>query len=103
LILEYIKYAIIFKLANILIHLQFHLRQDVQNQIKNYFFKSLDKVESVPLESIHIGDNYQLDYIPSNEIGMRSLLIDRDGIKNYNFNINTISTLESITEHLNEY
>ena len=69
---------------------------------KKLFFKSLDRIGSVPLESLHVGDDYELDYVPSNEIGMKSLLINRDEIKNYNPDITTISSLESITEYLNE-
>ena len=69
---------------------------------KELFYKSLNKVESSPSESLHVGDSYELDYLPSSEIGMRSLLVSRDQIEKYDSNINTIATLESILEIVNE-
>lgn len=69
---------------------------------KELFYKSLQKVDSVPSESLHVGDSYELDYLPSSEIGMRSLLVSRDNIEKYDSNINTIATLESILEIVNE-
>ena len=59
-------------------------------------------MDSVPSESLHVGDSYERDYLPSSVIGMRSLLVSRDNIEKYDSNINTIATLESILEIVNE-
>ena len=53
-----------------------------------------------PYEALHIGDNFELDYIPARESGFNALLIDRDcekgNEKQQNFTVQTIDSLECI-------
>lgn len=52
-----------------------------------------------PEEILYIGDSMKLDIIPTQSLGMRSLLIDRDGLfMNSPF---TINSLQYIKNHLN--
>lgn len=69
---------------------------------KRIFYKSLEKVGSLPENSIHVGDNYKLDYLASLEVGMKSLLIVRDDNSINNIEATKINSLENIMEHLNE-
>ncbi|ESU25967.1 haloacid dehalogenase [Flavobacterium limnosediminis JC2902] len=44
------------------------------------FYKyALNKLELLPEEIIYVGDSYKLDFKPANELGITTLVIDRDG------------------------
>ncbi len=69
---------------------------------KELFYMSLEKVQAKPELSIHIGDNYNLDYIPSMTIGMKSILIDRDNEFDKEMNICKSTDFSKIFEVLDE-
>jgi putative hydrolase of the HAD superfamily len=52
-----------------------------------------------PEEILYIGDSMKLDIIPTQSLGMRSLLIDRDGL--FMNSPYTINSLQHIKNHLN--
>ena len=70
---------------------------------KEIFYRSLQKVNASPEESMHVGDNYNLDYLPSLEIGMKPLLIVRDNKLNNNLEATTINSLNNIKGYLDEH
>lgn len=69
---------------------------------KKLFYISLEKVQAIPELSIHIGDNFKLDYIPSTEIGMKSILIDRENKFDGGIDICKSIDFSKIFEVLNE-
>ena len=70
---------------------------------KELFYISLEKADANIRESIHVGDNYNLDYLPSSKIGMKAILIDRDGEFNENLDICRSTNFSKIFEVVNEY
>ena len=64
---------------------------------------SLKKVNANTSESIHVGDNYNLDYLPSSQIGMKSILIDRDNEFDKDVDICRSNNFRRIFEVINEY
>jgi len=67
------------------------------------FYMSLKKVNANTSESIHVGDNYNLDYLPSTQIGMKSILIDRDNEFDKDLDICRSNNFSRIFEVINEY
>ena len=66
------------------------------------FYLSLKKVQAKTFESIHVGDNYNLDYVPSTEIGMKSILIDRGNEFDKEIDICISRDFSKIFEVINE-
>ena len=69
---------------------------------KELFYLSLRKVQAKTFESIHVGDNYNLDYVPSTEIGMKSILIDRGNEFDKEIDICISRDFSKIFEVINE-
>ncbi len=61
---------------------------------KKIFLYAIKKMNISPIESIHIGDSYELDYLGSTNSGMNSILIDRK--KRYS--ITKCSKIQSLLE-----
>tara|TARA_Y100001970_G_scaffold152210_2_gene186396 strand:+ start:1034 stop:1726 length:693 start_codon:yes stop_codon:yes gene_type:complete len=55
-----------------------------------FFYKSLENSNSVINETVHVGDNYELDYIAANKIGITAFLIDRDSNKKEEYIVNSL-------------
>ena len=70
---------------------------------KELFYMSLKKVNNKPSESVHVGDNYNLDYIPSSQIGMKSILMDRENLSKNRTDICSSTDFAGIFEVLDEY
>jgi putative hydrolase of the HAD superfamily len=66
------------------------------------FYISLRKANVTTQQSIHVGDNYNLDYVPSLKIGMRPILIDRDNEFDKNIDICKSNDFNKIFEVLSE-
>lgn len=65
------------------------------------FEKALEISECKPSEVIHIGDSYSSDVKGAIAVGIRPVLIDRAGGKEYN-NITVVHSLTEITDYLGE-
>ncbi len=59
-----------------------------------FYRVALDEIDLLPSEILYIGDSIELDILPANEIGVNTLLVDRDEI--YPYSSNKIKSLYEI-------
>ncbi|MFC7444404.1 HAD family hydrolase [Mesoflavibacter profundi] len=59
---------------------------------------ALDKLNILPEDVLYIGDSFKLDYQPASQLGIKTLIIDRDNF--YPNHSNIISSLEQIKSYI---
>jgi len=64
------------------------------------FLAALRKAEVGPGEAIHVGDQYQSDVLGARAVGIKPLLIDRDGLLGEISDCAKITSLMEVVEHL---
>lgn len=64
------------------------------------FWKTLRRAGVKAAEAIYVGDQYQIDVIGANKVGMKGILLDRNGFFSDISDCPRIRTLTEITNHL---
>ncbi len=59
---------------------------------------AIDRLGVEPNEILYVGDSLKLDIIPAKKLGIRTLLIDRDGI--YEYSTDRISTFKELKNYI---
>ena len=72
--------------------------ENLRKPSKEFFELAINKLQLHPNEILFIGDSLKLDIIPAASIGIRTLLLDREGY--YPLIENRIQTIKEIEDHL---
>ena len=77
------------------------LASDLRNRIPRIFNCALAAVGVSAEETVHVGDTYEADIVGAQSVGIRPILLDRDGTQAGRWH-ETIQSLAELPELLNE-